>query len=183
MRSPKRTPSRKLLLLSQLALAFAAGCSAEPTTQAETPSIALGPIVHFEFATLDDKPLTTASVAGRNTVIGFIATYDQASQAQARFLTGLYHHHTPRLNVAALVLEPPENRPMVEAFVASLKLPYPVAIADRATIAGKGPFQGLHHVPSVVVLDAAGREVWRHVGLVEGDELERAILAVEAAQR
>jgi hypothetical protein len=102
------------------------------------------------------------------------------SQAEARYLAMLEHQHTPRVNVAALMLEAPENRPLVEAFVASLGLGYPVALADAATIAGDGPFPGLHHVPSVVVIDRAGREAWRHLGFVNEAALEAAVRAVEA---
>jgi hypothetical protein len=113
-------------------------------------------------------------------VIGFLTTYDVYSQAEARYLATLERRHTPRVNVAALMLEAPENRPLVEAFVASLGLGFPVAIADAATIAGDGPFPGLHHVPSVVVIDRAGREAWRHVGFVNEAALDAAVRAVEA---
>ena len=52
-------------------------------------------------------------------------------------------------------------------------------IADAATIVGEGPFAGLHHVPSVVILDKEGREAWRHVGFVDQARLEAAVKAVE----
>ena len=118
-------------------------------------------------------------MSGRISVIGFVATYDAASQAQARFLTALLKRHVPRINVAILVLEPPENRPMVEAFVGALRLPYPAALADAATIAGHGPFAGLHHVPSVVILDREGRERWRHLGLIQENDMDAAVREVE----
>lgn len=114
-------------------------------------------------------------------LIGFLTTYDVHSQAEARLLAAIERHHSPRINVAALMLEAPENRPLVEAFTASLGLGYPVAIADAATIAGEGAFAGLHHVPSVVVLDCAGREAWRHVGFLSEAALDAAVRAVEAS--
>ena len=112
-------------------------------------------------------------------MIGFLTTYDFYSQAEARFLSSIARRHTPRVNVAALILEASENRTLVEAFTAALKLPYPVAMADEATIAGEGPFAGLHNVPSIVILDREGREVYRHVGLVDEAAIEAAIRAVE----
>src|SRR5262249_26074354 len=118
------------------------------------------------------------SVAGRITIVGFVATYDVASQAQARFLANVARHAVPRVNVALLVLEPPDNLPLVEAFAKALELPYPVALADAATIAGKGPFAGLHHVPSIVVLAAQGRERWRHLGLVTDKALQIVVAEV-----
>ncbi|WP_437294114.1 TlpA family protein disulfide reductase [Sorangium sp. So ce426] len=140
-----------------------------------------GPVRSFSYETLDGRELSTGSLSGRFSVIGFVATYDVASQAEARFLAGLFRDHTPRVNAALLVLEASENRPLVEAFVAALKLPYPVALADAPTIAGEGPFAGLHHVPSVVVLDAGGREVFRHVGLITQEALEEVLRGLERA--
>jgi len=58
-----------------------------------------------------------------------------------------------------------------------------VALADSATIAGDGPFAGLHHVPSIVILDRESREVFRHVGLIEEAALEQAIRSVEPQGR
>lgn len=148
----------------------------EPTVTAKPPT---GPPVQFRFESLEGEPLSTESVAGRFTVIGLVATYDVASSAQARFLTGLVKNHVPRINVALLVLEPKSSRPMVEAFVNALRIEYPVAFADAATIAGKGPFEGLHSVPSIVVLDPEGREVWRHLGLTDEAQIDREITRLE----
>ncbi|WP_437671407.1 TlpA family protein disulfide reductase [Sorangium sp. So ce131] len=154
-----------------------------PVADPPAAAVATGPVLTFSYETLDGRELSTASLAGRLSVIGFVATYDVASQAEARFLAGLLRDHTPRINVALLVLEASENRPLIEAFVAALKLPYPVAIADAPTIAGEGPFAGLHHVPSVVVLDAEGREVFRHVGLITQEALEETLRGIEGAKR
>ena len=151
----------------------------EPAT-APTASRPTGPPIAFSFEALDGTQLTGASMRGRITVIGFAATYDTASHAQARFLNGIFRRHVPRINAALIVLEPPTNRPMIEAFTQALKLGYPVALADAATIAGQGPFAGLHHVPSIVILDREGREAYRHIGLIEGDPLEAAVVKVEA---
>jgi hypothetical protein len=130
---------------------------------------------------LDGHSLSTESLRGRISAIGFIATYDVASQAQARFLAALARRHVPRINVALLVLEPPENVPMIQAFADALPFRGPVAVADAATIAGKGPFAGLHHVPSVVLLDSHGVERWRSVGLTEEATIDQAVRRIEAA--
>ncbi len=154
----------------------------EPPPRADVRAVAQrGPVVRFSFETLDHQTFSTNSVAGRLTVVGFVTTYDFASQAEARHLSAVLRRHTPRVNVGLLVLEQPDNRPLVDAFVATLGLPYPVALADAATIAGQGPFAGLHHVPSVVILDKQGREAWRHVGLVEEHEIHEALRTLEAA--
>jgi hypothetical protein len=168
---------------------LAAACGSAPSTEPATkptgtmPATGAGPKVHFEYVTISGQLLSTQTLAGRISVIGFVTTYDYASQAQARFLSVLLRRHTPRLNVALLVLEPAENQILVETYVKSLRLSYPVALSDAATIAGHGPFTGLHHVPSVVILDAEGREAWRHIGLIDEAGLEQAVRAVEGLDR
>ncbi len=152
-----------------------------PAPVAALPSTpAPGPVVRFAYQAIDGRPISTESLTNRVSVIGFLTTYDVHSQAEARYLAQLERRHTPRINVAALMLEAPENRPLVEAFVATLGLAYPVALGDAATIAGDGAFAGLHDVPSVVILDRAGHEAWRHVGFVNEGALEAAVRAVEA---
>jgi hypothetical protein len=164
---------------------FAAGCSrsAAPVEAPVGAPFASGPPIAFSYEALDGKPLSSDTVAGRITVIGFITTYDMASQAEVRFLLGLGRHHTPRLNVAFIVLESRDNRPLVDAFVAALGIPYPVALADPETISGHGSFAGLHHVPSVIILDQQGREAWRHIGLADEAKIEQAVRAVEQARK
>ncbi|WP_437631257.1 TlpA family protein disulfide reductase [Sorangium sp. So ce854] len=177
---PLAPPLVPLLLL---AVGCGGGGDAVREPAAVAPAVAevpaRGPVRAFSYETLDGRELSTASLAGRFSVIGFVATYDMASQAEARFLAGLFRDHTPRINAALLVLEASENRPLIEAFVATLKLPYPVALADAPTIAGEGPFAGLHHVPSVVILDPEGREAFRHVGLITQEALEEVLRRLE----
>ena len=173
---------RRLLVIGAVLAAAPASCSGAQrgaevrTAFVSTPGLPL----RFAYEAIDGRPISTESLANRVSVIGFLTTYDVYSQAEARYLAMLERRHTPRINVAALMLEAPENRPLVEAFAASLALGYPVALADAATIAGDGPFPGLHHVPSVVVIDRAGREAWRHLGFVNEATLEAAVRAVEA---
>lgn len=163
-----------------VSLLLLAGCGGAETTEprygvaSEAPA-ASGPRRRFNYLTLAGDRVSHESYAGRMTVIALVATYDTASQAQARFVNQLYVHHTPRVNALLLVLEPPHHQPLVEAFVQSLDLRYDVAIADPATIAGEGPFTGLHHVPSVVLLDREGREVWRNLGVADDETLSAAI--------
>jgi hypothetical protein len=184
-----RLPSGQLLVALSVAwLTALPGCvpatpagttpTAEPIT-APPPPAERGPVIRFQYETVGGAPFTSDSVAGRITVIGFIATYDLASQALARFLASLAHRHAPRINVALLVLEQPENTPLVQAFARALNIQFPVAMADAATIAGEGPFAGLHHVPAVVILDRQGREAFVHRGLLDEAQIDGAIRIVE----
>lgn len=141
---PDRSRGRRGALFTLIALASLGCGSSEPAVK--TPPVpaapkARGAPVAFELATIDNKPLSTATLAGRFSVIAFLATYDMASQAQARFIAELVRSHKPRINAAAIILELPENKPMVEAFVAALEPPYPVAMADRLLrVPGRSPW-------------------------------------------
>lgn len=158
------------------------GCNGGAQPKPAQPGAApRGPVLRFAFESIDGQPISTEAFANRISVIGFFTTYDVHSQAEARFLASLAKRHAPRLNVAALMLEAPENKPLVQAFAVTIGLPFPIALADAATIAGEGPFAGLHHVPSVVILDRQGREAWRHVGFVDEATLVNAVKMVEAS--
>jgi len=176
MASSERAISGLCLLL---ALVASNACGSEPPPVEAPPARVEGPRVLFSYPTIDGGTLSTETLAGRYSVLAFVTTYDTASQAQARFLTGVVRRHVPRINAGIIVLEPEDHRPLIEAFGHALGLPYPVALADKATIAGEGPFQGLHHVPSIVILDRDGREAWRHLGLIKGDDIDLALHALE----
>lgn len=173
-------------VLTALALGSALGlaaCGGEeavaPAAQAPAPLVRRP--VSFSYVTLDGTPLTPESLAGRHSLIAFIALFDSASQAEAQLLLASYRSHRPRVNLAFLVLEPEEHRVLAESFVEAFDVRVPVAFADAETIAGRGPFAGLHHVPSLVVLDRAGREVARRVGLLDRAGIEALLHEVEAA--
>jgi len=138
-----------------------------------------GEHVAFSYTTLDGKTWSTNDLHGRFSVLAFVTTYDAASQAQARFVTSVMRHHVPKINAGLVVLEPEDHRILVEAFTKVVDPPYPVVMADEATIAGNGPFTGLHHVPSVVILDPEGGESWRHLGLATSDQIDEVLVALE----
>jgi hypothetical protein len=171
-------PFFALTLLSSLALAPLAGCASTPAREggaAEPRSAAHGPVVPFAFESLDERPVSLDGLRGRAMVVVFLASYGDASLVQARFLKKVFREHSPRINAAAVFMEGVDNRPLVRVFRDAAGLPFPVAMADAATIAGKGPFEGINTVPSVVVLDAEGREVWRKVGVGSPEELTKAL--------
>lgn len=154
-------------------------CSGASVPQALPPIANHGnSIEHFSFESLDGQALSSASLANRITVIALLTSYDVPSQVEARILDTIVHHHTPRINVAALILEAQENKPLVEAFVRSVGLTYPVAMADTATVAAQAPFRDLG-VPSIVVLDREGRTVFRRASFVSEAQIEAVIRAVE----
>jgi hypothetical protein len=101
-----------------------------------------------------------------------LTTYDTVSQAIARRLEELRHQYRPRINVLAVVLEPPQNAPLVSVYVDTLSLGYPVALADQETLDGSGPFGDVRAVPSLVLLDRESRIVFKGSGAAALGEIE-----------
>ncbi|MET0592836.1 MAG: TlpA family protein disulfide reductase [Polyangiaceae bacterium] len=132
--------------------------------------------VHFRYPIIDGRSyLGSDSLRGRPTVLGFLTTYDMASQAQARFLNAIVQRHAGRVQVAAIVLESAENRPLIIAFRDGLDLGYPMAIGDPDIIKGEGPFGDVQTVPATIVLDASLRVVWKKTGIVREEEIEKVL--------
>jgi len=105
-------------------------------------------------------------------VLLFVTTFDLASQMAAKQLDQVLHTHTPRINAGAVVLEAAKYAPLADVFRTSLKLSYPVALADLDTLARDSTLGEVRSVPTWIVFDAHGREVLRMYGAVSKDEIE-----------
>jgi hypothetical protein len=158
-------------------LACLAGCSSrQPAAPIGASTVALHPVVDFGFDSLDDRPVTSEATRGKATVLAFFTTGSIPAQAQISFLLAMVAHDAAEVNYAAVSLDPPDNRVFVELYKNSLRIPFPVAIADAATRSGDGPFGDVSAVPVTVVLDRAGRVVWRSAGrVVKSEELRGAM--------
>ena len=138
------------------------------------------PLYRFSFTAVDGSRITSDSLRGRLTVVAFGTTFDPATQVQARFLSAIARSHVPRTNVLLVILEPAHHRPLVEAFVSTLNLPYPVVMVDREAPTGRpGPFADLRSVPAMLLLDHQSREVWRRLGMVSEPELHEVLRSHE----
>jgi hypothetical protein len=137
-----------------------------------------GNVPRFRFRALDGREVSSDVALGRNTVVAFLATFDWASQAQARFVSGIERNHKPRTNCYAVVVEQPENEPLVASFVETLGLRFPVAHVTSPVLAKTA--LGVRTVPTVIVLDSGGNVVWRSLGLATEDTLREVLRAVEA---
>jgi len=184
--------ARPALAAGMLCGLLAAGCppdgkgAAEPRPLAAIrppgSAVSLGdkPLRRFSFTTVDGSRVTSDALRGRLTVVAFGATYDPATQVQARFLSAIARSHVPRTNVLLVMLEPAPHRPLVEAFASTLNLPFPVVMADPAAPArGPGPFAEVRSVPAMLLLDHDSREVWRHLGVVSEPELHEVLRSHE----
>lgn len=131
--------------------------------------------VSFDFGSVGGSRLSSETTRGRATVVVIITTYDLGSQVVLRELAELVHDHEPRINALAVVLEPPRNAVLVDAFTKTLELPFPIVLADSATLEGRGPFGKTDVVPTLIVLDPAGVETWRKVGVVSSQVMFGAV--------
>jgi hypothetical protein len=163
--SVRRATSSALALL----LAGACGGSRVRSGADERPGLSAAEArapVDFAFDSLDERPVSSESTRGKPTVIAFVDTGSLPAQAQVDFLVAMARHDAGTVQYAVVALEPRENRELVELYRKSLSIPFPVALADPATIAGGGPFGDVTAIPVTVILDRSGRVAWRVAGRV-----------------
>jgi hypothetical protein len=153
-------------------------CSAEPRA-ATTPLASSRAPVEFAYGTPSGEVLTSGTTRGRVTALLFVATFDLSSQLMAKRLDDVIRRHRPRANAGAIALEAPNDAPLVEVFKSSLGLGYPVALTNTIGIERRGPFGTIDRVPTLIVLDARGREVARAQGVVSERDLDAALTSAE----
>jgi len=168
------------------AVSLLAGCGAAGAAGAGAGAEAAGPgvapasiagghpgaPVTFFFDSLDDRPVSTESTRGQPTLLAFITTSSLPAQAQVDFLVAMARHDADRVHYVAVILADPSGRELAELYRKALGIPFPMALADASTLAGAGAFGDVQSVPVTVILDRAGRVVWRRDGrVVKSDEL------------
>jgi hypothetical protein len=167
----------------RLGLALAVGLALTACAHA-TDVLAVGKSVHpegasapvqFKLDSLDEREISTATVAGKPTVITFVTTWDLSSQAQVDYLVPMAKRDGAQVNYVMVALQTAQDRVLVEVFAHHLGVTFPAAIADDALIAGGGSFGALKAVPTTVILDRAARMVWRHVGIARPDEIRAGL--------
>jgi hypothetical protein len=156
-------------------LVMLGGCAAPRTAEA--------PLFRpFSYKAVDGRIVSNETLAGRVSIIGVLASFDVPSQLEARALSSLARRHAALINTAVLMRESVENKPLVEVFARSVGLTCPIAMVDGDALPEGSAFSGLRGVPSILVLDRAGREAWRHVGFVSERTLEAVLTAVDTTR-
>jgi hypothetical protein len=167
------TPRFRVALLAIAVSSLRCGPAVvEPEPRVAHPAV----VRSFDYVAPDGARLASATTRGRCTVIVLITTYDLASQLMVRVITDVVRRHRPRINAGAVVLEPPNHAPLVEAFIATMDPGFPIALADPPTLEARGPFGDVRGVPTTVVLDPSGIEVARWEGAVAQAVVERAVI-------
>jgi hypothetical protein len=155
---------RSLFVRAVVAAMVACGGPKAGTPAEAPPGVSLQaprPAVDFVFDSLDARPVNAASMRGKPCVIAFVTTGSLPAQAQVDYLVAMAKNDGDRVNYAVVALDNGESRELVELYAKALSIPFPVAMADALTRSGAGVFGDVSAVPVTVVLDRAGRVVWR----------------------
>lgn len=168
-----------------LALVLAAGCGSSPKP-AEGPPVGIShhdgtagdrpalsdKAVAFAFDSLDERAVSSESMAGKVSVLAFVTTGSIDAQAQLGYLVAMHAHDGAKVNYAAVALHPRREMTLVDALARTVRAPFPFALGDAATLSGPAsPFGEIAAVPTTVVLDPGGRLVWKRTGLAKADEI------------
>lgn len=171
--------SRVSALLLVTACVHTAVAPVEPvgaTLPVSGPSV--GDTVSFDFASLDDRPVSAPAFRGKPSVIAFVTSDSLAGQAEVDILAALAKQRPGAANYAFVAVEPADRRELVVVFQHFFEektgVSLPGAMCDSDTLIGQGPFGDVRGL-AVVILDRGGRIALRRTGLVSAADIARAL--------
>jgi thiol-disulfide isomerase/thioredoxin len=130
------------------------------------------------FTGADGRDVTLADFAGRPLLLNLWATWCAPCKAEMPTLDALAELEEGRMSVIALSQDLEGRKPVVEFFKsADIGNLEPYTDSDNAMLAAFGNAVAL---PTTILYDSEGREVWRVAGGVEWDDAEMAKLLREA---
>jgi hypothetical protein len=120
---------QRVITIALLGLAMGAACGPSRVS-GEASAQKVGDPVAYSFGSIDGELITSQGMLGRVTILLFGTSYDMVTQAVSKRLNQVLHAHSPRLNIALVLIEPPQNADMARAYRDLLGLDFPVALAD-----------------------------------------------------
>mgnify|MGYP003556585555 CR=1 FL=1 len=130
------------------------------------------------FTGADGRDVTLADFAGRPLLLNLWAMWCAPCKAEMPTLDALAELEEGRMSVIALSQDLEGRKPVVEFFKsADIGNLEPYTDSDNAMLAAFGNAVAL---PTTILYDSEGREVWRVAGGVEWDDTEMAKLLREA---
>ena len=136
------------LLLSSL---LAAACASAPPPPTAVPAEQAAPLPALSYPLRGGGTWSSAELAGKVVVIDVWASYCLPCKHSFPHLNDLAADPT----VAVLGLSVDEDDAAVDAFLAEVPARFPIG-RDRAQTV-EGPPLGVHQLPTVLIVDAAGR--------------------------
>jgi peroxiredoxin len=131
-------------------------------------------VSEFRLPSLDGRELSPVDFQGRVVVVDFWATWCAPCHIQARILEELHRVFDPAA-VQFLAVSVGEREEVVRRFAEERPFPYPVLYDEPGRLSREGNVLAL---PTVMVLDPAGRIVYYQPGISSG---ERLLAAIEEA--
>lgn len=166
-------------MLVLLSLGGSAGCASPQVPSEPVAPPPKGQRVEFVFQAPSGEALSSEQLRGRSTLVLLLTTFDLGSQLMAQRVNEALHTHKPRINVLGVVMEAPKYAELVEPYQQTLNLDYPLVLADHASLEGRGALGEVPHLPTLIVLDAGGREVSRFPGVVSEEQIADVLRRAE----
>jgi thiol-disulfide isomerase/thioredoxin len=136
----------------------------------EEPPASKGPAPEWTLSDLDGRPVTLAELRGKPVVIDFWATWCPPCEFQIPILNRVHEHYGGRVEVVGIAVDV-GGREVVAPFAAEHKIGYRVLLGDEDLAQRYGALG----FPSLFVVGPDGTIASSHVGVVEPDELQRAV--------
>jgi len=161
---------------ARLAAALPLLCAALLACRVEEPAQGTkGPAPQWTLQDLDGKSVALADLLGKPVVIDFWATWCPPCEFQIPILNKIHALYGNRVEVVGISVDV-GGREAVAPFAAERKIAYRIVLGDEELAQRYGALG----FPSLFVLRADGAIDFSHVGLIEPEDLEKA---VEAALR
>lgn len=160
--SPSRNRCYSAAMRLAAAVLVTAAC-ARPAPIAPLPADRAAPLPPLAFPRQDGTPWSSAELAGRPAVIDVWATYCKPCRRSFPQLDRLAAD--PAISVVGISVD--EDDAAVAAFLAEVPASFTI-VRDRALAIGEPPL-GITRLPTVLVVDAAGRVRWRKDEPTEAD--------------
>ena len=131
------------------------------------------PAPDFDLAGLDGRPYRLSEFEGRVLLVEFWATWCGPCRMQAEILSRLYEEvQSEDLEFLAVSLG--ESEEIVRDFVRKDPFPYPVLLDPEESL---GYALEVYALPTVMIVDGAGRITFMQPGISDGETLRRALAA------
>jgi peroxiredoxin len=172
---PAADPLRRRLLIGGLGgtAALAAGLGA--TAWWQTRPVAAPEV---GFVRMDGSPARLADLRGQVVLVNFWATTCAICRQEMPALVALHQRHAASGYQTLSVAMQYDAPASVMNYAEARQLPFELTLDNTGAIARA--FGGVEGTPTSLLIDRAGRIVWRHAGAPDFDALDRRVQALLA---